>query len=48
MYKRVMMHKFTNEALLAVMIGLELPMVQLAAVEDQRYLLYYSNDPTSH
>jgi hypothetical protein len=32
MEKRAMMHKLTNEALLAVMIGLELPMVQLAAM----------------
>jgi hypothetical protein len=31
MYKRVMMHRFTNQALFAVMIGLELPTAQLAA-----------------
>jgi hypothetical protein len=42
------MHKFTNEALLAVMIGSELPTAQLAAVEGQRSLLYCSNDPTNH
>jgi hypothetical protein len=48
MEKRAMMHKLTNEALLAVMIGLELPTAQLEAVEDQRYLLHCSNDPMSH
>jgi hypothetical protein len=42
------MHKFTNEALLAVMIGLELLTAQLAALEDQRSLLHCRNDPTSH
>jgi hypothetical protein len=33
MYKRLMMHRFTNQALFAVMIGMELPTAQLAAME---------------
>jgi hypothetical protein len=48
MYKRVMMHRFTNQALFAVMIGLELPTAQLAAIEGQRGLLHCSKDPTKH
>jgi hypothetical protein len=46
--KRVMMHRFTNQALFAVMIGLELPTAQLAAMEDQRGFLRCSKDPTKH
>jgi hypothetical protein len=47
-YKCVMMHRFTNQALFAVMIGLELPTEQLAAMEDQRGFLRCSKDPMNH
>jgi hypothetical protein len=47
-YKLVMMHRFTNQALFAVMIGLELPTAQFAAVEGECGLLHCSKDPTKH
>jgi hypothetical protein len=48
MFKRVMMHRITYQALFAVMIGMELPTAQLAAMEGRRSLLRCSKDPTSH
>jgi hypothetical protein len=48
MYKHLMMHRITNQALFAVMIGLELPMAQLAAMQGQCGLLRCSKVPTSH
>jgi hypothetical protein len=48
MNKRVMMHRFTNQAVFAVMIGLELPTAQLAAVEGERGFLRCSKDPMNH
>jgi hypothetical protein len=48
MYKRLMMHRITNQALFAVMIGLDFPTAQLAAMKGQCGLLRCSKDPTSH
>jgi hypothetical protein len=44
MYKRVMMHRITNQAVFAVMIGLELPTAQLAPMEGRRSLLRCSKE----
>jgi hypothetical protein len=40
------MHRIANQALFVVMIGLELPTAQLAAIENQHCLLRCSKDPT--